>query len=146
MAGYPKLGDDELYEVATYLAMPATRPEIHAEMHPNRQASFESEYAKATKQYPLPPVSNRQPYYIWRPDVNKYGWQLRIYFARTDPEPPIIRRLYTDFGKWYGKQNRYRINHSQLVLQLFECGFVLGDTQDPRRIETFMRQRFPVAC
>lgn len=146
MARYPPLVDDELYEVAIYLVRPETGAEIHAELHPNAQANFEAEYAAATDSYPLPLRSDEQPYYVWRPDVNKYGRQLRIYFARKDPEPPVIRRLYTDFGKWYGKQNRYRINHSNLVMQLFKCGFVLGANQDPERINDFMRRRFPVLC
>ena len=90
--------------------------------------------------------SDSQPYYVWRPDVNKFGRQLRIYFARVMPEPPVIRKLYTDYGKWYARRGHWRINHSDLVMQLFECGFVLGAKQDPKRIERFMRRRFPVRC
>ena len=57
---------------------------------------------------------------------------------------PPIQGLYTDQGKW---KDKYRINHSNLVMQLFECGFVLGDNSaNQERIEAFMRRRFPVAA
>ena len=144
MARHPELDDDSLYEIAIYLARTETKVEIHAELHPRHRAQFEVEYAATTNGYPLPARSDVHPYYVWGPDVNKYGRQLRIYFARENPEPPIIRGLYTDYGKWFARQNRYRINHSNLVVQLFGCGFVLGAHQDPTRIEKFMRQRFPV--
>ena len=148
MARRPQLGDDPLWEIATYLARPETRPEFHAELHPKVRAAFEVEYAAATDRFPLPPParSSQGPYYVWDPDVNKFGRQLRIYFARVEPEPPMIRSLYTDYGVWHARQNRYRINHSNLVMQLFGCGFVLGANQDPRRIKRFMRRRFPVRC
>ena len=141
MARKPNVGMDELYEIATYLARPETKTDIHAELHPNAQGDFNAEYAAATDGYPLPPESDRAPYYIWHPNVNKFGRQLRIYFLRVPPEPPPIQSLYTDKNKWRGG---YRINHSNLVMQLFECGFVLGSDQNGDRIEDFMRCRFPV--
>lgn len=144
----PPLSDDQLFEVATYLAKPETNVEFHAELHPNVKLNFEADYHAATDGYPLPvpTSSSRGPYYVWDPDVNKYGRQLRIYFERVPPEPPSIRQLYTDFGKWFARKNCYRINHSKLVMQLFECGFVLGSSQDEQRITQFMRRRFPVQC
>jgi len=58
------------------------------------------------------------------------------------PEPPPIQGLYTDTDKW---RAGYRINHSNLVMQLFECGFVLGmNNTNGRRIQQFMSQKFPV--
>ena len=147
MAGHPRVGNDVLFEIATYLARPESMAEIHAELHPRQRAKFEAEYEDATNGYPLPERSDEHPYYVWRPDVNKYGRQLRIYFARVPPEPPPIQRLYTDYGKWYAKSSLYRINHSNLVMQLCECGFVLGmNNNNGARIEEFMRRRFPVSC
>ena len=143
----PKVGNDELFEIATYLAVPAAKTEIHAELPAKHRAGFEAEYAAATNGYPLPNVDNRVPYYIWPEGTNKQGRELRIYFARVPPEPPPIKRLYTDCGKWYARQDRYRINHSNLVMQLFECGFVLGmNDRNANRIRKFMRRRFPVRC
>lgn len=144
MARKPLLDEDSLYEIATYLSRSATRTEIHAELLAHQQDEFEKEYAQATSGYPLPLLSaqNREPYYVWPEGTNKQGRELRIYFLRVSPEPPLIRDLYTDRGKW---KDKYRINHSNLVMQLFECGFVLGDNSGNQdRIDEFMRQRFPV--
>lgn len=141
-----QLDDDALYEIATYLSRPEAKTEIHAELPVNQQQKFEVEYAEATDGYPLPPAGSQrqQPYYVWPAGTNKQGRQLRVYFVRQSPEPPPIQGLYTDQGKW---KDKYRINHSNLVMQLFECGFVLGDNSaNQERIEAFMRRRFPVAA
>ena len=142
MAGRPPVDDDTLYEIAVYLVIPEAMTEIHAELPSRHREQFESEYREAT-QLDVPTISSRLPYYVWPEGTNKRGRQLRIYFARIPPEPPPIRMLYTDFGKWHARQNRYRINHSKLVMQLFECGFVLGASQNPERIREFMERRFP---
>ncbi|MYB34466.1 MAG: hypothetical protein F4X92_04985, partial [Gammaproteobacteria bacterium] len=78
------------------------------------------------------------PYYVWNLGVDKHGRQLRIYFVLVQPVPNPIQNLYTDNNKW---RDRYRINHSNLVMQLFECGFVLG-AQDENRIKKFMQLKF----
>ncbi len=135
--------EDDLYQIASYLAKPEAETDIHAEMLLKNESEFERNYAIATKNYPLPAVA-RRPYYIWPEGTNKYGKELRVYFKRVPPEPPIIKTLYTDHGKWYAKRGAYRINHSALVMQLFECGFVLGwNTRNGRRIKAFMSKRFP---
>ena len=140
----PELNDDELYEVATYLRRPDVRTEIHAEMPPRRQAYFEGEYQARTAGYPLPAPDRQGPFYIWDAGVNKYGLELRVYFRSVPPVPPVIERLYTDYGKWYARRASYRINYNSLVFQLFDCGFVLGSNPiRGGRIDTFMRNRFP---
>lgn len=145
MPGKPPLGEDALYTVATYLAQPDVRAELHAELPERHRAQFETEYAEATREHPLPTEQRGGSYYVWGDDTNKFGRELRIYFVRVAPEPPLIRGLYTDHGKWHGRSDRYRINHSDLVMQLFECGFVLGDNSaNQDRIDEFMRRRFPV--
>ena len=143
MAGKPPVSDDTLFEIATYLRRDEVGAEIHAELPQRHQDQFEAEYAIYTDNFPLPPVA-RHPYYIWPEDTNKYGRQLRIYLKRVPEEPPVIQTLYSDHGKWYARSEHYRINHSNLVMQLFECGFVLGDHQDEARIADYMARRFPV--
>ncbi len=143
MARKPRLSDDHLYAVATYLARPDVRTAIDAELPARQQSRFEAEYRQATGNYPLPSDSSTPPYYVMGDEKDKQGRELRIYFERVVPEPPIFRGLYTDRNKW---KSGYRINHSNLVEQLFECGFVLGPIQDPERIAEFMRRRFPVSC
>lgn len=142
MARKPMVGREELYEIATYLARPETRTEIHAEIPYDHRARFEQEYHDATEGYPLPQNGGREPYYVWPMGTDKRGRELRIYFMRMPPEPPPIERLYTDNDQW---RDGFRINHSNLVMQLFECGFVLGmNNENGDRIEEFMRMRFPV--
>lgn len=133
--------EDDLYEIATYLSRSEVEVEIHAELPDRHQTGFEEEYGRVTRNYPLPHDSDKQPYYVWPSGTNKQGRQLRIYFKRIAPEPPPISALYTDRGKW---KDKYRVNHSNLVMQLFECGFVLGGAQDENRIRQFMQERFPV--
>ena len=140
------VGDDDLYAIAVYLSRPEAKTEIHAELPERHRAGFEKEYDKATAGGPLPKPSRsaKDPYFIWPDSANKQGRELRIYFMSDAPEPPIIRSL-TDRGKrWPVRPNQRRINHSNLVMQLCECGFVLGANTDRDRIEQFMRKRFPV--
>ena len=144
MARKPSLPDDELYEVATYLMRPEVQTDIHAEMHPHKVDEFRGQYNLLTRGANLPANTNARPFYVWPENVNKYGMELRIYFRNTAPVPPVMERLYTDQGKWYAKRESYRVNHSNLVLQLFECGFLLGlNDINEERIRAFMAQRFP---
>ena len=144
MPGKPELPDDELYEVATYLMRPEVRTEIHAELHPNVVADFRQQYRELTGGVALPTATNVEPFYVWPEGVNKYGRQLRIYFRNVAPVPPVMERLYTDQGKWYARRESYRVNHSKLVAQLFECGFLLGaNAGNEERIARFMARRFP---
>ena len=137
------LEEDKLYQVALYLSRPEVETEIHAEILHRNQEEFEKQYKIATENHPLPPTAG-EPYYIWPPGANKYGKELRIYFKRVPPEPSIIKTLYTDHSKWYAKKDAYRINHSALVMQLFECGFILGkNSQNTERVKTFMNRKFP---
>lgn len=145
MARKPELEGNDLYAVAMYLARDAAHTEIHAELPARHRAQFEKEYDEATNGYsiPVPAGSVSGPYYIWSDDANKQGRELRIYFMPGAPEPPIIGTL-TDHGKrWYARGKQRRINHSNLVMQLFVCGFVLGREQDRDRIMEFMSRRFP---
>ena len=144
MARKPSLDDDTLYEVAMYLSRPEVETEIHAELPERYREQFEAEYLEATGES-VPISSERNPYYVWPPGTNKQGRELRIYFKRVSPEPPPIRNLYTDQGKWYAKRESWRINHSNLVMQLFECGFLLGkNSENGERIREYMEIRFPV--
>jgi len=141
MARKAKVSQEELYEIATYLSRPEIKTEIHAELPSTQKEKFEEEYLLATNGYPLPIRSDQEPYYVWTNGANKYGRELRIYFLRVAPEPPLIRTLYTDNDKW---RNGFRINHSNLVMQLFECGFILGMNTNTDRIKEFMNRKFPV--
>ena len=144
MARKPELTDDDLYEIATYLSRPEVEAEIHAEMIPHARERFEAQHAELTDNYPLPEQNDAAPFYVWPEGTNKQGMQLRIYFRDVPPTPPVVRQLFTDQGKWFAMREKYRINHTNLVFQLLECGFLLGDnSENAERIEAFMRHRFP---
>ena len=144
MARRPELPDDELYEVATYLMRPEVQTEIHAEMPDRFEGTFRQRYHELTGGVHLPEPIRTGPFYVWEPNTNKYGMELRIYFRNVPPVPPVMERLYADMGKWYARRESYRVNHSNLVFQLLECGFLLGENAgNEERIQEFMANRFP---
>ncbi len=144
MPGRPPLANDELYEVATYLARPEVHTVIHAEMPERGEAGFRQKYDELTGGEPLPVPTHQGPFYVWPAGTNKYGRELRIYFRNVAPVPPVMERLYADYGKWYAMRQSYRVNHTALVFQLLECGFLIGDNSgNTERIQDFMERRFP---
>ena len=145
MAQKRKVGDNELFSIATYLTNSEAETEIHAEIPFRYRDDFEAKYAAATSRFPLPADSNSHPYYVWPEQANKQGRELRIYFLPVPPQPPLIQELNPRSRAWPARPGKYRINHTNLVMQLFECGFVLGTNSEyAERIKEFMRQKFPV--
>lgn len=143
MARRREVENNHLFLIATYLAKPAANTEIHAEIPLRYRDDFETNYARATGNFELPPDTNQHPYYVWPEETDKRGRQLRIYFTAVSPQPPLIPDLNPVYGQWFAQQYRYRINHTNLVMQLFKCGFVLGMNNNAERIACFMRQQFP---
>lgn len=145
MARKDKVGDNDLFSIATYLTYPEVCTEIHAEIPAKYRDDFEAEYAAATSGFDLPADSNSPPYFVWPEQANKQGRELRIYFLPVPPQPPFIQDLKPRSKEWPARPGKYRINHTNLVMQLFECGFVLGtNSNNAERIKAFMRRRFPV--
>lgn len=135
------LDEQDLYIVATYFAQPEVQTEIHAEIPKRYQSQFEQEYCTITG-LDLPNSTGRYPYYVWPEGTNKQGRELRIYFNPIPPIPPEIEELRSG-GEWYARGGRYRINHTNLVLQLFACGFTLGfNAKNSERITEMMNSKF----
>ena len=143
MPSKSKLSDNKLHEVADHLKKSEVETKIDAEMPAEHADKFISEYERITGQKPPQPKKGGA-FYIWKPGTNKYGKELRIYFKDIDTAPPIFKEIQTDKDQWSGK-GVCRINHTKLVYQLFECGFLLGKMSDygPDRIEEYMKKRFP---
>ena len=142
MARKKLLDQDDLYIVATYFAQPEVQTEIHAEIPKRRQSEFENDYHTITG-LDLPNIIGREPYYVWPEGTNKQGIQLRIYFNPISPIPPQVDDLRSN-STWVAKKNKHRINHTNLVIQLFKCGFVLGsNTKNSERITNMMNSKFP---
>ena len=143
MARKPILDQDDLFEVARYLANPDVKTEIHVEIRSTDRDKFELDYSRRTNSFELP-EPRRTPYYIWPLGTNKRGMEMRIYFRELPHAPEVVKKLVADSGKW--KQDRARINYTSLVEQLFECGFVVGENTSPSqmtRIDSYMRKKFP---
>lgn len=142
MAKHPLVSNNDLYVIASYLAQPAANTEIHAELPKRHQQRFEDEYRLATH-LEVPTNTEEEPYYVWPEGTDKYGRELRIYFTPVQPIPQCVENLRSK-SKWFAKREQHRINHSNLVMQLFQCGFVLGsNSHNQDRISEFMRRVFP---
>lgn len=138
----PKVSVDDLSVIATYFSDPRTDPEFHAEMKVQHCGRFEEEYLQATRGFSPPVPKSSAPYLILPATSNKQGIQLRVYFNEAPPVPSVVADLITDRGKWHGRPDDARINHSNLMFQLFECGFLLGQNHDRVRINRMIGERF----
>ena len=135
------LDEQDLYIVATYFAQPEVGTEIHAEVPKRHQSRFENEYRTITG-LDLP-NTGRYPYYVWPEGTNKRGRELRVYFNPITPIPSQVEDLRSS-SKWFARENRYRINHTNLVMQLFGCGFILGlNSENNERITKMIASKFP---
>ncbi len=131
MPRHPKVNENDLSIIVSYLKNPKVETEIHAEIPHQLQGKFEREYFECTK-INVPNVTNKEPYYVLPKTSDKRGRELRIYFIPIEPIPLQINKQMSK-STWYGTKNKKRINHTNLVMQLFECGFILG-LQDYKRI------------
>lgn len=126
---------NEFFEILGYLASSARTTKLDVETHPRRQQSFETEYRQWTGITPVPDAHN---YYVWSPDVNKWGKEMRIYFNGNNNNIP--RELFNlSVSPRPGFGYDFRVNNNDFVWDLIEYGFLLGDTQNEPRI----RQRVP---
>ena len=145
MARKPRLSEEDLRELATYLANPQVRTEIHAEMKPERRNDFENMYRAATDGYQLP-NPGQGSYIVLQDDANKQGIQLRIYCDLLPNAPASVVGMLTDQRTKASGTIRGRINGYNIVEQILECGFVLGlnsDSQIVARIQSTMQRKFP---
>lgn len=139
-----KVTESELFAIANYLSNPDCMVDIHAEMPHDFASDFEHEYNRLTNGSELPEPSSRGPYFIWEPGTNKFGLELRFYFIKIGEVPTELEELYINLSPrtWARRKNYIRVNHTNLVYQLFECGFQIGDEQNRFRIDQFMERRF----
>ena len=138
------MNTEDLILIAGYLANPDRNTLIEIEMHPSSREKFESWYATASNNFPLPNRTDRSPYYIWPDDANKWGRQSRVYFTSNQNLPEIFnsilepRSINTRHG--YEKFDK-RFNGNYIIDRLIELGFVVG-TQDADRIKSFIPEEY----
>ena len=132
----PALVDDDLRVVAGYLSRPEAKAVLQAELPKRMDERFREEYSVATQGSDL----SEKDYFLVDDD-RKQGRELRVYFNPVEPVPVLVKELVTDQGHW--RTDSCRINHTSLVMQLLECGFLLGDNSGNQgRIKLFMGRRF----
>lgn len=144
MARKPELNERDLLELATYLANPEVDTVIHAEMKREKCDEFEIIYGAATNHYPLP-QRGQSPYILLHPQADKYGIQLRIYHELLPNAPQVVRDECRIIRRRTSGIHRARINGYNIVKQILECGFVLGENNPPSiqaRIQNTMGGKF----
>jgi len=125
----------DFFLILGYLASATRSTKLDIETHPRRQPNLEREYFDLTGQRLIPDDVN---YYVWSPDTNKYGSQLRIYFHMNDNIPPSLQREVKTPRYSTGYHNA-RINGNEFVWDLIKYGFRARDTQN----ETLIRSKIP---
>lgn len=135
----------QFYLIVGYLANPKRNTNIEVEMPDTRKASFITQYATLTNNFPLPLNSNKAPYYVWAPGANKYGLEIRAYFLSNQNMPPILVSALEPRGfqnrPGYNAWNR-RISRIKNLFPLLEAGFVLGNNQNVKRIRGLVPPQF----
>lgn len=125
---------NEFFEILGYLANPERQCKLDAEMHAKSRHRFESRYISLSGETPQPDDQN---YYILHDDADKWGVELRIYFnADKSCLPQAIQSMVVS-PRPGGRYNT-RINNNELIWDLIEHGFLLGDGQDIERIKNYV--------
>jgi len=126
------MNTSEFFEILGFLANPARHCKLDAEMHSRSRQGFESRYITLSGETPQ---SDDRNYYILHDDADKWGVELRIYFDGNKPSlPQPIQPMAVSSRP--GGVHGLRINNNDLIWDLIEYGFLLGDTQDDGRIRS----------
>lgn len=122
-----------LEEIRQYLANPNRNLLIEAEMSNSRRDSFVNQYQILTGNYPLPQNETEVPFLVLNPDSNKWGLELRGYFNSDNNIPEELQNICIENNRPGYEQFDTRLNNNEVILYLFENGFILGN-QDYNRI------------
>ncbi|MHB1492794.1 MAG: hypothetical protein ACYCSG_00120 [Thermoplasmataceae archaeon] len=122
--------DPEFYRVLGYLASPVRKTKLDIETHPNKAHDVESRY-KSYSGNAL--VKDDRNYFVWSPEKNKWGSELRIYFVKNSNIPTSLSNMVVNARFPGGKYNA-RVNSNDFVWLLIKYGFLTGDGQNDSRI------------
>lgn len=130
--------ENEFFEILGYLASPTRNVKLDIETHPRKRESIESKYLELTGEELQEDNVN---YYVWEEDTNKWGGELRIYFNGDLEYMPIyLRNIRVTSRPGYGYENR--INNKDLVWDLIEYGFRIGNGQNHGPIRSHVPEGF----
>lgn len=131
-----------IYQWLGYLSNPARKTEIHVELHPEKEIEFRAEYQRLTG-HPLLLSGEKAPFYIWKPSVNKWGTQRRVYFfgeKESMPKTPDMFEVRTGRSK---KSGHWRINSKDFLKIMFKNGFFIGNnTENSKSVKAKIPGRF----
>ena len=126
----------DFFEVAGYFANPIRNTRIEIEARQKTITNYAPTYLAKTG-LPLP-TTGSDAVYILPDDANKWSRETRLYFTCADKSalPAIIAGLETGGGRHgYGKWNQ-RLNSNDIIDELFDCGFVIGEPQNEASIRS----------
>jgi hypothetical protein len=126
----------DFFLILGYLASPERRTKLDIETHPKRQRRLEREYFGLTGVRLVPDDVN---YYVWSPNVNKWGSELRIYFRKNNNIPPSLEAMAVA-PRFSSNYHNARINNNDFVWKLIEYGFRAKDTQNVNLIRSKIPQ------
>jgi hypothetical protein len=121
--------DPEFYEILGYLSSPIRNTKLDVETHPNKRNKFENQYAHLSG---VQAQQDDHNYYVWGPDANKWGTEMRIYFHGNDNVPQALKIMIVTARPGFGYNSR--VNNNDFIWRLIQHGFLLQDGQDLTRV------------
>jgi len=102
---------------------------IEVEMRFVDKNRFDTRYQSLTGQT-VPANSATYPYYVWSPNADpndKWGIELRVYFVSDNSIPVSLSNIAKNNSRNGYERYDKRINNNELMWQLFDNGFILGN-------------------
>lgn len=122
----------DFFLVLGYLAAPSRITKLDIETHPNKKAEVEGEYMKFSQ---TQLIEDNVNYYVWEPNTNKWGSELRIYFYENINIPVDLEKMVVS-NRFANSRYNARINNNEFVWLLIKYGFKASDSQDGSLIKS----------
>ena len=117
----------DFFVIVGYLASPVRYAKIDIESAERSRTSVEARYSRLSGMLLVP----GQNYYLWPPQTNKWGSELRVYF---DSNQNIPQTLSSNVQSPY--YDKSRISDNIFVWSLIQYGFIASNVQIPGRIQS----------
>jgi hypothetical protein len=124
--------DTDFFTVLGYLAAPSRITKLDIETHPDNRATIETKYVNLAG---VRLIKDDVNYYVWKPGVNKWGSELRIYFRKNNKIPVKLESMVVS-PRFPNSQFNARINNNDFVWLLIRYGFRAANLQDENLIRT----------
>ena len=121
--------EGEIYEIMGYLSNPHARLRFDVQVPFNKETEFESTYQDLTNVPICAPGTGG--YSVLGENVDKRSIQYRFSYTPSGMVPTALESIAKSGG---APVNQKRVSNKNLLLKMFENGFVLGDTPSKDRI------------